>query len=874
MRSIAKASCLALLLAGLACADSPVDALRKSNEPLRRFVLDNGLICLVKEDPSAPVAAVQIWVGTGAVDENEYLGAGLSHFVEHMIFKGTPSRPVGRITREIDDAGGEINAYTAHDRTVFHVTLPSAQWMTGLEVLADAVMNASFPKNEWARERDVILREFAMGRDNPGREVSELLWSTAYRVHPYQYPIIGYEDVFRSTTRDDLVTFFRRNYVPDNMIAVVVGDVKADEVEAGLRRVLGPFKRRVRPPAPLPEEPPQIAPRFARKTGPYQVSRLLWAYHTVALSHPDVAALDVLANIVGSGRSSRLVRKIKEEQKLVYEIDAWSATPKDPGLFGISATFDPTNETRVIQAIQAELDRWAAGAFTRDELEKARRTLLVGELSSLQEMDGQAYSYASGEFYAADPRFSEQYLANIEGVDAAALKSVARRYLRPENRSLVILSPVQAAAPAAAPAGGAATNVRKLVTAAGMPLIVREDHRLPFVHLCAALGGGLLAENEGNNGITKLMSDLLIRGTTTRSAEEIAAAVDQLGGSLSPYSGRNSFGLQARCLTQDAGTFMDLLADSLLRPTFPDNELGKQRVVQLAAIRQQRESPFFVAQDALRQTLFPHHPYRLDPAGRAEAVRALTRDALREHFRRLVVSGNLVLSIFGDITPGEALALADKALADIPRGPAPKLALAPAEPKLPARIKKREKKEQTILLVGYPSVTVGDPRVDALAVIENALSGLSSDLSTQVRERRGLVYFIGAFSVPGVEPGLFAAYAGTHEGAAATVERLIDREVARIAKQGLRDDVLQRAREQIIAARQMSLQDNGGLAQACALDELYGLGYDHTLKTEERMRALTPEDVRQAAASLFKPDRRAVSLVLPDRTEPPKEAAP
>ncbi|MFH0953367.1 MAG: pitrilysin family protein [Verrucomicrobiota bacterium] len=856
-------------------AASPLETLRKSNEPLQRFVLDNGMICLVKEDHSAPVAAVQIWVGTGAVDENEYLGAGLSHFVEHMIFKGTPTRPVGEITREINDAGGEINAYTAHDRTVFHVTMPSKSWKVGLDVLADAVMSASFPKNEWARERDVILREFAMGRDNPEREVGELLWSTAYRVHPYQFPIIGYEDVFKSTTRDDLVTFFRRNYVPDNMIAVVAGDVNAAEVKAQLDEVFKAFTRKARAPGVLPAEPPQIAPRFARKTGAYQVSRLLMAYHTVALTHPDVAALDVLANIVGSGRSSRLVRKIKEEQKLVYDVDAWSATPKDPGLFGISATFDPTNETAVIQAIQQEIDRWAAEPFTGEELGKAKQTLLVGELSGLQTMDGQAYSYASGEFYAADPRFSELYLRNVDRIDAAALTSVVSRHLVPDNRTLVVLSPETAAgAPSASAPAAAVTNIQKLTLSTGVPLIVREDHRLPFVYFCAAFRGGLLAESEKNNGITQLMADLLTRGTVRRLAEDIAQTVERLGGSLSPFAGRNSFGLQARGLSRDAETFMDLLSDCLLHPVFPEDELEKQRVVQLAAIRQQRERPFFVAQEALRQTIFPGHPYRWTSEGTRETVQALKREDLVEYFRRLVVAGNLVLSVFGDITPEQARQMAERALGRLPAGPAPDLAQPPAEPQLPARIKQREKKQQTILLVGFPGVTLRDPRVDALAVIETALSGLSSELSTAARERRGLVYYIGASDMPGLEPGLFAAYAGTREETAGEVERLIDAELGRIAKRGLSAEELERAREQIIAAQQMSLQDNGGLAQTCALDELYGLGYGHSLTTEARMRALAADEIRAAAASIFKKERQAVSLVLPERTEPGKEVAP
>jgi zinc protease len=506
--------------------DPVLDVIRVSNEGLRRIVLDNGMVCLLKEDRSAPVVALQIWVGTGAVHEEQYLGAGLSHYMEHMIFKGTPTRGPADISRQIDDAGGEINAYTAQDRTVFYADLPSKTWRVGIDVLSDAVMNAALPEEEWEREKDVILREFAMGRDNPDRELSKLLWSTAYREHPYRVPVIGYEDVFRAMTRDDLSTFFRRHYVPDNMITVMVGDIDADEVEAYVRHAFAGFTRRPRAPVTLPAEPPQMTPRFARHTGPYQVSRLQWAYHTVPLNHPDAAALDVLASIVGQGRSSRLSRKIKEELRLVHDIDAWSYTPKDPGLFGISAVFDPTNETAVIEAIQKEIEAWTRAPFAGEEIEKAKRMTLVNELDGLQTMSGQASSYAAGEYYAGNPRFAEYYLANLEHVTPDLLRDVARRYLRTENRTIAMLSPAmpgETRSEQRVDEPGIRLSLATLTN--GIRLIVREDHRLPFVYICAAFGGGLLSEKEDNNGVTQLMSELLTRGTARRSADDIALSL-------------------------------------------------------------------------------------------------------------------------------------------------------------------------------------------------------------------------------------------------------------------------------------------------------------------------------------------------------------
>jgi zinc protease len=846
-------------------ATDPVAALRRSNEGVRRILLDNGMVGLIKRDASAPVAAVQIWVGTGSVHEENYLGAGLSHYMEHMIFKGTPTRGPAEITKAIDEAGGEINAYTAHDRTVFHADLPSKSWKVGVDVLGDAVMHAHFPEDEWEREKEVILREFAMGYDSPEREMSKLLWSTAYRVHPYRLPVIGYEEIFRTITRADLLAFFRRHYVPDNMIIAVVGDVDEHEVETYLRELFQPFTRRTRAPVQVPAEPPQVAPREGRQTGPYEVTRGTLAWHTVDLSHPDAPALDVLAAVVGHGRSARLEVELKERRQLVHNVDAWSFTPREPGLFGISFSCEPEKEAEALQAINEQVKSWLEVPFTEEELTKARRQTLVGELSSLQTASGQAGSYASGEFYAGNPRFSEIYLERLQAITPDRLREVAARYLTPENRSLAVLAPeAKTLADQPVRAESDLLNLQRLELSNGIPLIVREDRRLPFVYITAAFTGGLLAENATNNGAFALLSDLLTRGTATRSAEELAQEVESLGAGLSSFSGRSSFGLQGHALSGDARHLVEMLADCLLHPTFPEEEMEKQRALQLAGLRQQREQPMYVAQQALRTALFPHHPYRWDAAGSEETVKALTTDTLRALHNQYVSRSNLVLSIFGDINAEEARALAETYLAGLPEGAGRVTHVEAEPPTLPVRAEQREPREQAILLMGYPGFGARDVRNDALSVLQKALSGLSSDLGIEIREKRGLVYFVGAFSLVALDPGFFAFYAGTRDDALPEVERLINEQADRLAREGLREEEFRRAVEQLLAAQDMSLQSNGELAMSCAINELYGLGYRYTLEQRDRLQHLTPAEVQRVAAQLLQPERQAVSVVRPE----------
>jgi zinc protease len=589
------------------------------------------------------------------------------------------------------------------------------------------------------------------------------------------------------------------------------------------------------------------------------------AFHTVSLADKDAPALELLAAITGGGQSSRLVQSIKEDQSLVHSISASSYAPRYPGLFVIGAMFDPDKESAVIEAINREIESWTRTAFPSDEIEKARRMLLVGELSTLQSMNGQASSYASSELFMQNPRFGENYLEQLEHVTAADIRAVAAKYLQADNRTLVVLAPDRKKSQADT---AIATNRPPEVTRRKMPegitLILREDHRLPFVYMSAAFQGGVISEQETQAGITSMMSELMVRGTPSRGATEIARTVETLGADLVPFSGHNSFGLQGRCLAGDAGTLAEIFADCLGRASFPADELAKAKTIHLAAIEAQREQPVFVAQTALDAILFAGHPYRWNPLGLQAAVEKIDQPALAACHRQQVVTGNMVLSIFGDITPGEAEKLAARLTRFVPRGPAPARVTVKAAPVLPARVENKEPKEQCIVILGFPGIDMQDPRKDALQILEAAMSGMSSRIFHTIREERGLAYFAGANQRIGVDPGLFTLYAGTRTEARAEVESLLLAEIARIGREGLDPEEIARAKNQLIADQEMRLQDSMSLAVMCALNELYGLGYGYDFTTRQRIEAVTPEQIQKAAGSILSTNRMVISVVIPE----------
>ena len=305
--------------------------------------LDNGLMIIVREDHSAPVVSAQAWCMAGSIHEGKWLGAGLSHVLEHMLFKGTTTRPGSRIDQEVQEAGGYMNAYTSFDRTVFHIDVPNSGAHTAIDILCDIMQHANLPADELAKELNVIRREMDMGQDDPGRRASRRLFETAYTRSPYRFTVIGYPDIFNELKPDDIRGYYTEKYAPNNVFYVVAGEVQKDEVVAQIRKAYEKTKTRALPPVVLPEEPKQTAPREIVEEALIELGHFHFAWHVPELRHPDVPVLDVLAVLLGSGQSSRLYQQVREKQGVVHHVDAWTYNPGNQGLFGMSAIVDQIN---------------------------------------------------------------------------------------------------------------------------------------------------------------------------------------------------------------------------------------------------------------------------------------------------------------------------------------------------------------------------------------------------------------------------------------------------------------------------------------------------------------------------------------------------
>jgi len=853
-------------MAALAATATNSMAITQTNHTLsaRKTILENGLTLLVKEDHSAPIVSAQAWCRAGSITEGRWMGAGLSHVLEHMLFKGTTTRGVAQIAQEIEDKGGYINAYTSFQQTVFHINIPSENWKTAVDILADCMMNATIPEEELLKEKQVILREMAMNVDDPDRRASRMLWATAYTTHPFRHPVIGYPDIYNRITRDDVISYYKRMYVPNNLVFVVAGDVNADEVAARLRELTKDFKMGAIEPATVPPEPPQLSTRERHEEAPVQLSNIHLAWHIPAVTHPDMYPMDVLAIILGQGKSSRLYRDIRQKRGLVHSIGASSYTPSYPGLFEIEASADADKRDEAIAAIRDEVKRVIEQPVTDAECQKAIKASVSNHLETLKTMEGQASDLAQYEVLVGDPNFSNVYLDNIRKVTPQDIQRVVAHYFTDNNLTITSLDPEGTEArPKAEKAAKAGIKIQKFELPNGLRLLVREDHKLPFVDLRALMKGGVIAETDANNGITKLTARMLLKGTKTRTADQIADAIESVGGDISYMSGNNSLGISTHVMDEDFDLALDVLADVLQNPAFPEDMLKREGAVQLAEIKAEQDQIVRAGQQLLREAMYTHHPYRLNPLGKTESVKKLTRADLADFHRRYVVPGNIVLTVLGDVN-AEKIRKEVEAKFGKMKSQKPEFRRTSPE-KLAASTEKVEikPKEQAVLLVGFSGTDMFSNDRYALDILNEAYSGLGSLLSLRIREELGLAYYVGAYELLGLDPGYFAFYVGTTPEKVDVCEKEIFGELDRLKKDGLSARELERAKNSLIGQRKVRMQDNSELSLMVGLDELYGLGYNFFQSIDEKYNAVTADDIKRVANKYFTDQPHAVVVMKP-----------
>jgi zinc protease len=851
----------------LSAAKLPLSLERLLERTPEVIALDNGLTLLFQQDLAHPLVSVQTWVKTGSIHEDRHLGSGLSHFLEHMLFKGTGRRAPGEVASEVQAFGGQINAYTAFDRTVYYIDGPNEALAQSLDILADMTLSASLPKAEVQKEKEVILREIDMTLDDPDRILSRSVFSTAYREHAFRYPVIGLRPLFEQVTRDVLDEYHRARYRTGNMVLAVAGHVEREELLEQVGATFGAAPIGIVKPLHIAAEPRQLAVREARLYGDYKTARGLIAFKIPSMRHEDAPGLDILGALIGAGQSCRLRQKLREELGLVHAVSASAWNPGNPGLFFIQYQCAPDKAAEAEDRILAECAALAQASFTDEELEKARRFATVSEIQMRQTTSGIASRMGLMGALVGELHYPERYFHKLYNLTPRDLNELAARTFRQDQATIGSLLPDKMRPRKKhGLTAGELPPVEGKTLGNGARLYWQVDKRLPRTWMRFAGLGGPQYESPETRGATSLMATLLTRDTEFQTAAEVAHTLENSGGFIWDASGNNTFSVGLEVMPESVGQGISILHNALLHPAFREETVRRERDAQVAHLHEMEDDITDFGRLALRRHFFGAHPFASHPCGTLASASRLDVACLKDLHHRLLTGSNAVFVITGDFDPDKILPEVEQMLLGIPQGSFTPEHVPFTGPSRIGEFAEQLDREQAIVFEAYPDVGIKGETDLVAEVLDEILSDMSGPLYRSVREDQSLAYFVGASRLLGLDFGCFSLYAGTHPDTVQAVFNCFEIEMDRIRKGGVGDDEFKAALTRMRVQNRFSLQGPATRAGRVALNALYGKPIMDWLDFETRLDALTPGQVASFAGTILSPENRLRLTITPNLT--------
>ncbi|HUU57660.1 MAG TPA: pitrilysin family protein, partial [bacterium] len=699
-----RAKIVFVLAATLAAASaSAVEAVRE--------VFDNGLTAIVAENHANPVAAVRVYVRAGSIYEGQYLGAGMSHYIEHMLGERTDKHTRAELEAAVSEMGGAYNAYTWKDHVCYHIAVRADKVDGAVEHLEERVFHTAFAPEEVQNQREIIVNEIRMGRDEPNRVLQKAFFYTMFREHPARYPVIGYEEILTRVTREDLVDYYHRFYVPERAIVVVAGDVDAERTFAKLRETFGALPRGRSFPEEVFYEPPQLGRRDAVVPMDIGAAYLWLGFRGPPLGSKDAYALEVATAVAGYGRSSRLYRRVLEEGGYVTDISAWLSTPTAGfGYLAVYAEGEAIELDYAEDAIVSEMLRFAEKRVSKEELARAKKLLTAQYVLGLETVEDVAVDLGENELYTGNMNYSDEYLARIDEITADDIRAAAKRYLRESNMTVAKVVPRDWAGAGEEGRGVArAEAMTKLELANGLRLLVRRNPAAPSVTVWAVIAGGSRVTAPGKEGVAELAAELLVKGTKKRKADRIAREIEDLGGTIGSGAYLDYMTLSVECLARDFDKAFDVFADCLAHAAIPDVEFGRERDRLLAQVQSEDDDWELQAEKLMRSRLYPKHPYRYRTTGTVESLDRLTAEDAYAYYHKYVTPADVVVAVVGDVDPVEVTRVVEKKLGDWrpPETPEPVVPVDPPPANREMSVEKTDN-EQAVVYLGYRGVAYGD----------------------------------------------------------------------------------------------------------------------------------------------------------------------
>ena len=841
--------------------------------------LKNGLTVYIIRDSRFPLVCTRLFVGTGSANETAEQ-AGISHVLEHMVFKGTEKRPKGQVARDVESLGGYLNAATSFDKTWFITDMPAKHWKTGMDVVKDMAFHPSLDPAELEAEKDVIVSELKGGDDTPTRRLFEDLQVAGLAHTVYGRPIIGFEKTIRAVTADDLRAYIRTWYQPQNMMLLVAGDIDPKAVLAHAEELFGDLKNdAILPkPAPVRLEGAAGGPRVEVTRGPWNKVYLGIALPAPALGDQRSIDLDVLAYALGGDGTSQFYRKYRYEKQLVDSISVGNMSLNRAGLFYMVAQLDADKVEPFWQEFTRDLAALDAGKITPDVIERARFNYEDGMDRASETLDGLTSWKATVQFELGGPQGEANVRHALAAVDSARLRQAQDLWLRPDQVRVRVLAPEKAKLPDLdailqhnwpAPAverqkaAAAAEKVgkREIVDLGqGRTVILQPDRTIPYVSLEILRPGGNALLKPADQGLAQLTAATLTDGCGTRDLDAMERFVAERAASLSASAGVQSFTVSLTGPARFNADYFALLGDLLHKPTFAEKDVRRQADTLKAALVRRQDNPMSFMGSKINGFLFPGgQPYGFDGLGTAENQDRFGPGDVQAFWKQQNAQP-WILSVAGDFDREKVLAFARSL--PVPTASAVDVAQPSwgADKRLPLSLPGRQ---QAHLLLAFHAVPLDHPDAPALMLLESVLSGQSGLLFNKLRDEQGLGYTVTAFYRSLPEAGFMAFYIGT-------TPRNLD--VARQGFSGIIKDIktdllpaelLAKGLNRMEGSYYRGRQSLGARADEAASERLLGQPQDFQKRLLEKAAKVTPEQLREVARKYLLVDKMYEVTLLP-----------
>ncbi|RDB36045.1 MAG: insulinase family protein [Spirobacillus cienkowskii] len=906
------------------------------NPIIHRF-LPNGMEVYLQPSDFAPIVSIQVLVKVGSIDEEAepYKENGLAHVLEHMLFKGTKKFPnSGQIASIVEFEGGDINAYTTFDHTNYHLTAPAPFALKGAEVLLDVVQNSLLEQEELKKELEVIIEEIKRSRDNPNAVVSHNLFSLFYNGTRMASPVIGYQDIVQNFTREQVYSFYKKWYLPNNMIFVATGDFNSQTMYDHLVELSKEFTphsvpKRFR--APLPETTLQT-PTAKIERGAWQEARLQIATPAPVLEEHDMPLWDVFASILGESDTSRLTRILRDELQLVTSIDCSCYTPKYPcGLLGIGFFARAHNTLSAIKIIAQEIRRIAEVPPTRDELNRVLNTLKAQRIYSRESMDGIARSAGMSLQTSLKMEFENMYMSSVSQVTPEHVQNIAKKVLSqlesgqfqislaiakdalPDISEAILIETlfdaIKMAQHSEVPkdhqiqkrsttntaeenwlssythhvshSNNAVKQIKiELPLGKVLKINFRKSSRLPIVSGMLLLKGGYVREPKEKNGVSGLMASMLTRGTQRQTYRKFIEELEDNASSISAFSSRDLFGMRFDSISENSLRTAQMLLDCFFRPEFSQSEWQRTHKETLEVLIAQKDSPTARLARISQPLLFPNHSYSFIGIGNEQSLNNIQKNDALDIWKQLFTATEFVFSIAGDFDLKSFVHLIESEfktffLSDYQE----KTLTQPTAPLFPKfndpQVGFDEiEREQAHITVSFRSFSISDHRRTALELAANILAGQGGRLFLDLRDKRSLAYSVSASQSPNVLAGVFTAYiATTYHKAQEAIEGL-KFHIEKLAQEPPSIEELKRAQHSVLGSQSIESQHHNYQASQLAMSDVYGLDFDNFLRFSERVNAVTAEQVSEVLQSLLIENIPIISVVGPKGTWIPDKHDP